>query len=212
LPTPNASQYAEITKWFWRTSVSGYFSGWNTGMMTRDKAVVRDFVEGKVETIAVNAVHPAQNIWSTKVFRADGAHAKTLGIVLAHQRPVDLLTGQEIDVSKSLAWTNAKEYHHFFPRDFLKTNGVDGSHSNRLANIVMLSSASNKTISNRAPSDYLKDVHLAAGSELQQWLDSNLISELAFTAALEDDYEAFLEARCHTIDAVVRKLSDWPQS
>ena len=46
-PKPTAAQYAGITKWFWRSAVSGYFSGWNTGNMSRDKQVVSDFVKGK---------------------------------------------------------------------------------------------------------------------------------------------------------------------
>jgi hypothetical protein len=29
IPRPSAPQYFEISKWFWRSSVSGYFAGWN---------------------------------------------------------------------------------------------------------------------------------------------------------------------------------------
>ena len=178
-------------------------------MMSRDKKAVEDFVKGAAPEIEVNALQPNRNIWQTKAFRADGAHAKTLAIILAHRSPRDLLTGQRIDVEKSLAWTNSKEYHHFFPRDYLKTKGINGSRSNCLANIVMLTSVSNKKISNRAPSDYLQEVQPAAGSALNEWRDSNLISEPAFKAALADDYDGFLNARCDTIDAEIARFCSW---
>ena len=121
-PKPTAAQYTEITKWFWRSAVSGYFSGWNTGNMTRDKKAVTEFLSGKNADIALTAYKPNSQIWQTKVFRADNAHAKTLAIILAHHAPLDLLTGQKIDTTKSLAWTNAKDcllYTSPSPRDGL---------------------------------------------------------------------------------------------
>lgn len=208
-PKPTAAQYIEITKWFWRSAVSGYFSGWNTGNMSRDKQAVSEFVEGKASEISVAAYQPNPKMWEQKVFRADNAHAKTLAIILANQNPRDLLTGQRIDVTKSLAWTNLKEYHHFFPRDYLKSCNISGNRANCLANIVMLTSVSNKQITNRPPSDYLQEVQNAAGSNLTKWLESNLISEIAFKAALDNDYDSFIEARARTIDAQVSLLTHW---
>lgn len=208
-PKPTAAQYVAITTWFWRSAISGYFSGWNTGNMSRDKQAITDFLSGNSAEMAVTAYKPNHKIWQQKVFRADNAHAKTLGIILAQKSPVDLLTGQKIDVAKSLAWTNSKEYHHFFPRDYLKSVGVPSSLSNCLANIVMLTSVSNKQISNRPPSDYLKDVEKAAGNNLDEWLASNLISDKAFKAALKDDYDTFIEERSLTIDSRVSQLTGW---
>ena len=80
---------------------------------------------------------------------------------------------------------------------------------NCLANIIMLTSTSNKTISNRPPSDYLNDVVAAAGSNLTAWLESNLISEAAFNAAMKDDFETFVTERSKTIDSVISGLTDW---
>jgi hypothetical protein len=70
----------------------------------------------------------------------------------------------------------------------------------------MLSSASNKFISARAPSDYLREVQDAAKGDLTSWLDSNLISDAAFQAALRDDYYGFLLERSRTINETVNRL------
>ena len=209
LSTPTAKQLEAINTWFWRTSISGYFSGWNTGNMATDHKAIKDFCSGEIDEIKVDAVKPAAEIWKARQYRSNGAHAKTLGIVLAYKKPVDLLTGAKIDIAGSLAWHNSKEYHHFFPRDYLKQRGVPARDANSLANIVMLTSSSNKKISNRAPSDYLKDVAVNSGDNLQSWLDSNLISEAAYDAALQDDYYLFLKIRCNDIEASTNSLASW---
>jgi hypothetical protein len=137
---------------------------------------------------------PPPIIWLQRQFRSNNAHAKLLAIVLAHHHPVDILTGQTIDTGNALAWNNQKEFHHFFPRDYLANKDVPRGTINCLANIVMLTSASNK-ISNRAPSDYLKDVEAAAGQQLDDWLARSLITRRAFDAAFQDDLSEFLIAR-----------------
>jgi hypothetical protein len=120
IPSPSASQFIEIEKWFWRTAISGYFSGWNTGMMGADLEAVKMFAAGKNTEIVFAATNPGTDLWKNRVFRLNNAHAKLLAIVLAHHQPVDLLTGQSIDTTKALAWSNTKEFHHFFPQEFLK--------------------------------------------------------------------------------------------
>lgn len=212
VPAPTAAQYTAITKWFWRTAVAGYFSGWNTGAMAADLKAVAEFASGNATELAADVTAPRPDIWTTRQFRANNAHAKLLAIILAHREPVDLLTGQKIDPGNALAWTNQREFHHFFPRDYLDNKGVARQRINALANIVMLTSDSNKKISNRAPSDYLRDVHEAAqniGGDVQDWLDLNLISPEAFEAAKADDFERFLSLRAQTIHARVLGIAGW---
>lgn len=211
---PSADQYREISKWFWKTSLTGYFSGWNTGNMAQDLASVTAFAQGKASKIAFAAdVMPHADMWKTKQFRLNNAHAKLLAIILANHRPIDLLTGQFIDTSEALSWSNTKEFHHVFPKEFLKEflKGKDTPREriNCLANIVMLTSASNKIFRMRAPSDYFKDVEKAAGSQLETWLSSNLISKEAYEAALRDDFDLFLNYRANQIHEAVIAKTDW---
>ena len=206
---PTAVQYSEINKWFWRTASSSYFSGWNTGNMSRDRKAVADFVDSTIAELAVTAFKPISKIWEQKAFRLDNALAKTLAIILAHNQPIDLLTGQRIDARRALSWVNSKEFHHFFPRDYLKSIGVESGKANCLANIIMLTSASNKSISNKKPSVYLQQVEAMAGTSLNDWLRSNLISEDAYKAALADNFDAFIIERAMTIDQRISELTGW---
>lgn len=207
IPTPSAEQYKAINEWFWETALSGYFSGWNTGNMASDLRAVKEFSEGNKE-IRYNASMPTSEIWRKRQFRRNTAHTKLLAIVLSHHHPRDLLTGQRIDIAKALAWTNTKEYHHFFPKAYLKRLGVSHTEINCLANFVMLTSSSNKKISDRSPSEYLAMVKAASGDELEVWLASNLISMDAYAAAIENDYERFLNIRANTIHNLVLKNTE----
>lgn len=209
VPAPTAEQYRAIDKWFWQTALSGYFSGWNTGMMAADLSAVSKFTTGETNEIRASVMAPTAQLWTARQFRSNNAHAKLLAIVLSHREPTDLLTGQRIDTRAALAWTNQKEFHHFFPRDYLSGRGVVQQRINSLANIVMLTSDSNKKITNRAPSDYLVDVEAALGNALEEALDRNLISQEAFEAARQDDFERFLALRAKTIHARVMDLAGW---
>jgi hypothetical protein len=218
IPYPTSDQFKEIREWFWRTTLSSYFGGWNTGQMGGDLAAIRDFASGETDHIANSSVLPRDSIWTVRDFRSNSATSKMLALMLTHERPVDLLTGQSIDVGKSLAWNNDKEYHHFFPRNYLKANKVTQRRANEIANIVLLTSHSNIVIRDRAPSAYLDEIRSSIGEEeLRRRLSSSLISESAYVAAMYDNYDEFLKIRAADLqqralalvgDADVSKISD----
>jgi hypothetical protein len=209
LPTPTAPQWRAIERWFWRTGVSGYFSGWNSGMMASDLAAVVAFADGQTTELDIPTPALGASIWSSRPFRLNSAHSKILALVLAYEGPCDLLTGQAIDTDKALSWQNAKEFHHFFPQAFLKAKGVPSAKASALANMLYLSSASNKTISDQAPSAYVKKLLGEHGEEAKKWLASNLIDDTAINAALHDDFDGFLASRAKAIDEHTRKLAGW---
>lgn len=209
LPNPSAKQREVLKQWFWRAAVTGYFGGWNTGNMAADQQAVAVFAAGQASDIELPVGDTGSAIWTAQQFRLNTAHAKILTLLLASNQPIDLLTGQKIDIDKALHYTNSKEYHHFFPRNYLAGKGVAPRKANVLANFVMLTSDSNKKISNRAPSDYLKIVEDALGANLREALAANLISDAAYAAAKRDDYDAFIQERAKTIYARSKQLTGW---
>lgn len=209
IPRPNANQYKEITKWFWRSSLSGYFAGWNTGMMNTDLIELNGFISGTSEELNIYESKPSADIWEKRTFRSNNAHSKLFAILLAYQNPVDLLTGQKIDLEKALSWVNQKEFHHFFPQAYLKSLGVVPNKINSLSNIILLSSSSNKHILDRSPKEYLVDIETAAGHNLANWLETNLIPKEAYHAAKDNDFNAFLSIRSQAIHEKVLEHAQW---
>lgn len=209
LPRPNASQFNEIRQWFWGTTLTSYFSGWNTGQMSTDQSAVREFAASKADKIIYVSPRPTSDIWIVRQFRANNAHAKMLGLMLAQRGPRDLVTGQQVTLEAALSWSNNREYHHIVPAAFLKRSRTPSARINCVANFALLSSASNKHISDTKPSIYFRELEQRHGEGLGDILNSNLISPAAFDAGLRDDFEAFLMARSATLQEYALSLCGW---
>lgn len=208
LPTPNANQLSEVKKWFWVTTLSGYFSGWDSGQMAIDAKAVRAFANGETDTIQITASVPTASLWASKPFRANSAISKMIALMFGPSRPLDLITGQAIDIDKSLAWSNDKEFHHFFPQAFLSKNNIGALKSNVPGNIILLTSKSNIDISALSPSAYLNKIIKTDGRKaLIKRLESNLIPESALDAALNDNFDLFIDIRSTYLHSIAEKLA-----
>jgi|GEM_PF-3186908 len=85
----------------------------------------------------------------------------------------------------------ATEWHHFFPKAFLKANDIMDDRVNWFGNLVVLDSKANRTISSKAPLDYLGLNSVAASLEerAKQFLPSD---EALFHV---DRFDEFLAVR-----------------
>ena len=117
-----------------------------------------------------------------------------------------LVNGQRIDVDKSLAWSNDKEYHHFFPQAYLARQKTKDA--NVVGNIVLLTSKSNIGIRDAAPSEYLAQIIENSGREaLEARLMTNLVPSAALDAGLADDFGEFLRLRAEHLHSHVLLLT-----
>ncbi|WP_162173355.1 GmrSD restriction endonuclease domain-containing protein [Salinispora pacifica] len=200
LPKPSSVQYDALRRWFWLTASGEYFKGWSEAQMTQDAQAVAAFARGEAGEVDTVAALPRSALWRHSTFSKRNAPSKLLALILAYEDPLDLLTGQRIDVGRALSWQNDKEFHHFFPRAFLRARGVNSARVNVCGNLVMLTSNSNIWVSARPPSRYLRDlVDIEGEGALRQRLRTCLVNEDAYQAALRDDYDTFLRVRSETL-------------
>jgi hypothetical protein len=200
LPKPDAHQFTEIRRWFWRTALSGYYDGWNAKKMAADLAAVTAFAQCAAKTIDVDTAPLSTRQWMGQQYRRDSARTKAFALMLAAAGPRDLRTGQRIDTGRALAVSNDMQYHHFFPKAWLIRDGLTYERANVLGNIVMLTAISNQAVGDQPPTAYLKDeIDFSGEPEMLDRLDSLLVSPQAFDAAMRDDYDGFLKARAETL-------------
>lgn len=205
-PRPTFKQREQLKQWFWKTSISRYFASFNTAQITIDLNNIREFASGSLNEIRFNRLIDYNNI-ATDEFRLNKAISKTYGILLATQKPLSLLDGTPVNTSTALAVVNRTEYHHIFPKAYLKANGYKASDIDCHANICMLSLGNNREISDTKPSIYFKQLEEKLGDSLDSVLKSNLISMEAYKAALNDDYKTFTECRIKSISETAKALS-----
>jgi hypothetical protein len=195
VPRPSAPQFKEIRSWFWSTALTGYFEGWNARKMAADLTAVKRFTDG-AKTLEVVLPAPSIGLWTGQQYRRDTARTKALALMLAAAGPRDLRSGQRIDVGRALALANELQFHHFFPKNWLMTQGTPYEDANVLANIAMLTAISNQMIADQPPAAYLEyELGFCDEQELMARLDSLLISPQAYEAAKSNNYERFISIR-----------------
>jgi hypothetical protein len=208
LPTPTDVQHKAIRAWFWRAVFSSYFKGWRADQMAADKKAISAFARGHTPGIEITVSLPGAQFWRRTPYYRGSAATKAFALMLAAADPVDFRSGVRIDVGQALAQSNEMEFHHFFPRAWLKTQGYRDDQSNVLANIIMLTSLSNKAISDQAPGLYLQDeIDLRSEKILIARLETGLIQSQALRHALHHDYELFLDARSQAIASWMSDLA-----
>ncbi len=121
-------------------------------------------------------------------------------VLLASKQSKDLVNGSTVDTGDSLSSFNKKEYHHVFPDGFLRSKQVDSSKRSSLCNFCILPSASNKIISDKAPSDYFTNI--VPQGQFIDILESNLLPAKK-EIYRDDNYESFLSERTEEIIALI---------
>lgn len=90
---------------------------------------------------------------------------------------------------------SSKNYHHFFPKAFLRRQKRYSEETiNALANITLVDDYLNKRrIGDKSPKTYIEEFQ-KENSELEETLKSHLIDLKSF-GILDNDYDTFLEKR-----------------
>jgi hypothetical protein len=102
--------------------------------------------------------------------------------------------------SARLMQYNRSEFHHVYPRAFLKETAVPDDRINCLANFCLLTSAENKKISGKRPSKYFSDLVHGPGS------DDVLKSAFLEKEDFNDDFQGFIERRAKKLLALAGTL------
>ena len=207
---PTAAQLSVLRQWFWQTGFSERYRGAVEGILEQDLSAVDELIDGKYEAPHIKVSLVPNDVFKRQFWK-NSAFSKTFVVMLANEAPRNLTNGEKIDTMAALSIYNEKEFHHIFPRDFLKSLDVDKDKRNAIANICMLSASQNKYVSSNAPSLYLSESFKNLGKEAEAVFQSNLISPSLISAWRNDDYETFLKERAENILSIICELCGIPK-
>jgi hypothetical protein len=151
----SAELIVKIRKWFWRAAFAERYRVGGENFVSNDLALMLTFLrseEAECREFSSPASDPDQ--WQKLPFRASNSISRALILALAAMHPRNLTTGSLIDTTVALSRYNKKEYHHIYPRSYLKKSKTPGEH-NAIANICMLVASENLKISDQDPNIYL---------------------------------------------------------
>jgi hypothetical protein len=201
---PNANQYKELKKWFWKTSFSNrYSTGMTTEKMNSDIDRIIEIRNNNFENVSKLHYTVSKNELVETKFSKGNSLTRAFLLLMAQKQPLDLIKNTRIDIVNSLSKYNRKQFHHIFPNAFLKKQGFPQAKIFSITNFCFLPADSNKKISMKSPSDYFFNV--IPSEHFIKILESNLIplkKELYTT----DNYNDFLEKRAEYIIDEIDKI------
>ena len=203
---PEEGLRTQLKKWFWKSAFTRYFGTANTGLITQSLTDFRNFARGSIESLEIDK-ELRLNEFLDDNFTLNKATSKTYALLLASHNPISLLTGASIDTGQALAVINRLEFHHIFPKAFLKTKGCNKAQYDKHSNICMLNLTNNREISDRKPSEYFPEIKHRLGDNYLEVLESNFINENAYNAACQDDYDEFIKVRTELLELKAKELA-----
>jgi len=204
---PNANQRKYLEEFFWRMSLSFRYSSSTESKLAQDIKRIDQIISSQrpdYVDIKVDLDSP-QSLIDTN-FSAGNSYCKAILCLLAYQEPKDFQDNGKVILDNSwLKVASSKNYHHFFPKAYLKNKTV--LNSNSLVNITFVSDHLNKRkIGAKAPSQYISDFQ-DENSQINKALQTHFIDLNGFGIE-SNDYETFLQARAKKIYTELKSRID----
>jgi len=196
---PVGEQHKYLEEFFWRSSLSSRYSSSTESRLAQDIKRMDDILAKKRPAYDDFKVHLSspKDLIDTP-FSAGSSYCKAVLCLLAYHEPKDFRNNGKIILDNSwLKVANSKNYHHFFPKAYLKKHGI--GNENSLVNITLVGSDLNKRkIRANPPSLYVGEFH-DENEAISDALKSHLIGNLDDFGINSDDYRVFLEKRATLI-------------
>jgi len=195
---PEAEQRKHLEEFFWRMSLSFRYSSSAESRLAQDiKRIDKILADKRPEYSEIKVFLDSPQALIDTNFSAGNSYCKAILCLLAYQEPKDFRDNGKVILDNSwLKVANSKNYHHFFPKAYLKGKTV--LDSNSLMNITLVSDHLNKRkIGAKAPSVYIRDF-ADQNREINTALNSHFI-DLKGYGIESDDYQQFLTTRAEKI-------------
>jgi hypothetical protein len=174
--------------------------------VSNDLSLVLEFLngsEGESKEFVAPSLDPTR--WQKLPFRAPNSISRAYVLALAAMRPRNLTTGAMIDTAVALSRYNKKEYHHVYPRAYLKRTKISGEH-NAIGNICILTAYENNRVSDEDPNKYLPQCVMDLGPSASDVFRSNVLPDPKQFDYAAADYSRFLQVRSTLVARVVDRL------
>ncbi len=203
---PTGDQRKYMADFFWRVSLGGRYSQSSESHMQQDLEKIDAILKGKLPRYDWAVDVSPEFIESNGYFSVGRSFVKALLCILASKQPRSFVDNALVILDNSwLKQANSKNYHHFFPKAWLKKQGEEDARVNHVANITLVDDYLNKrVIRAQSPSNYMTEfVH--DNPDIDRCMASHLIELGDHYGVMDDDYDAFFVARCKAFSKELKK-------
>lgn len=203
---PSHDQHLSLKQYFFWAALTNRFTSAVETKIGEDLKRMDRILKGKKPSYRgeVITINPQDLVW--RRFSTGDAFCQAVLCLFCQAKPKSFKSNGELTLDNSwLRQSNSRNYHHFFPRAYLKKKGRVMNEINVLMNITLVDDYLNKrVIKAQPPSKYMK-AFKKTNPRLDHTIQSHLITGDAVTAYQSDDYEAFLVARAETVAAALNE-------
>jgi hypothetical protein len=196
----DSNVYAKLKKWFWRSCFTNRYGSQTKRTAMADINEVEKLKGGEANIFGDIPCDLSEDFFKRTYFRLTNANSKTFILMLANNNPKTFLSGSAIDLDKVLQKYNRAEFHHIYPKAYLRDEGVSDDAINCLANFCFINASENKKIGRKKPSEYI--VLMPNGDVLDEILKNAFCPEKPF----DDDFSGFIDDRSFLLIAYAKKL------
>ena len=193
---PTSIQNKLLLQYFWWVSLLRRFSSGVESKLAQDFKRIDDILEGNAPSYQGEEIELTLDGVINRPFSTGDSFCKAILTLYAYHVPRSFSDNSLVKIDNSwLKVAFSKNYHHFFPKNYLKRNGFTEYEANSIVNITIVDDYLNKrAIGAKAPSNYM-NTFKKDNDDLVKTMKTHLIDDLDDFGIWNDDYKAFLDKR-----------------
>lgn len=203
---PVDKQKKYLQDFFWRCSLGNRYSSAVESKLAQDIKRIDKIISGELPSYDWAIDPSVEFITDNGEFRTGRSYIKAILCILTSLQPRSFGDYDHI-VNVSNDWlhrSDSKNYHHFFPKAYLKKNKEWKDWANHIANITIVDDHLNKReIGAKPPSSYMKQ--FSKNERLGDTMKTHLIGDLHDFGVSENNYDLFFDKRLERISREIKK-------
>ncbi|MDE0512161.1 MAG: DUF262 domain-containing protein [Gammaproteobacteria bacterium] len=203
-PTGNKQKY--LRDFFWKCSLSEHYSSGLEGKLAQDVKRIDKILADKLPSYDWPINSSADFVIDNGWFSSSRSYVKAILCIYAYHQPKSFNNEAIVEIGNSwLKRANSKNYHHFFPKSYLKKINEEDSKINHILNITIVDDFLNKReIGAKKPSVYMRKFK-KDNPILSETMKTHLIDDLEEFGIWDDDYGAFFRKRAERVSKEIDK-------
>lgn len=195
-----------LDDFFWRVSFTERYSSSLEAKLAQDIKRIDDILEDRTPKYDYHADLSTDYIVENGTFSVGRSFTKAILCLYAYEEPKSFNDNSIVRMDNNwLKQVNSRNYHHFFPRAFLRKLGYEENTINHIANITIVDDYLNKRrIGAKPPSKYMQTFK-QENAVLEETMKTHLIDDLEQFGIWEDDYKKFFYARIEQIKKALQQ-------
>ena len=203
---PSTVQKKLLRQYFFWTAFSERFSSGVEGKIALDLKKMDKILKELPPSYRGEEVDLETQDLTERWFSAGNAFCKGIVCLYASFSPMSFDGEGAVELGNAwLRKANSKNYHHFFPKSYLRKKDYKDWYANSILNVTLVDDYLNKrTIGSKAPGTYMKTFK-RSNHKLTKTMKTHLIDNLNTFGVWNNDYDTFIKKRGKRVLAEIDK-------